>query len=235
MFYKNFADDYEKIFPFREITFQFLKSFLTSPEAKIIDIGCATGHYCGRFSKEGYSVSGIDLDAEMIRTARKNYRSSDFSVLNLTDIDSIDGTFDMVYSTGNVLAHVDETCLKLFLSSIKQKMNSTGTWIFQVINWDYILKLKEFDFPVIETETKEFIRKYTDISEKELTFHTELINKKDRDSVFKDSVKMYPLPSDKYINIHKSEGFKLVGHFADFSKKTFNSGNFSADIYVFSL
>jgi len=73
MFYSDFADDYEEIFPFRENTYKFISKMIDSGKKDILDIGCGTGHYCGRFAGDGFDACGIDLDREMINTARKKY------------------------------------------------------------------------------------------------------------------------------------------------------------------
>lgn len=235
MFYTDFAQDYEEIFPFSLQTYTFLKKYMKEGAADILDIGCGTGHYCGRFAEDGHVVTGIDLDGAMIQNARGNYPKSDFSVLDLNEIQSIDKQFDLVYSTGNVLSHVSGESLEIFLMELRKKLKKDSLWIFQVINWDYILPLKEFSFPVIETEGRRFIRNYKDIREQELEFHTELQDKKDKRPLFKDSVTMYPLCSKTLLELHKSMGFQLIGHFSDFSGKEFQSDLFSADIYVFSM
>ena len=157
MFYTDFAEDYEQIFPFHDNVFSFLKNYMGNDKGSLLDIGCATGHYCGKFADLGYSPLGIDLDSEMIKTAKKTYGQAKFDVMNLTEIEKIDETFDLVYSTGNVMAHVDEDNLKSFLKSLKNKMKPGSIWIFQVINWDFILTLNEFDFPVIETNPKNLL------------------------------------------------------------------------------
>jgi 2-polyprenyl-3-methyl-5-hydroxy-6-metoxy-1,4-benzoquinol methylase len=235
MFYSKFSEDYEQIFPFSEAVYSFIKGYLPSRNVDILDIGCATGHYCGRFTKEGFNTTGIDLDSDMINTAENTYPGSKFKVLNLVDIDKVTGEFSMVYSTGNVMAHISMVEFETFLNSLKRKMQDSGIWIFQVINWDYILQKDNFTFSEIETEEKIFVRQYTDIKDKTLTFNTELKNKKSGGIVFKDKVTMYPIPSIRYISMHKEAGFELLGHFSDYSKSDFNCNNFSADIYVFKL
>ncbi|MDA3809190.1 MAG: class I SAM-dependent methyltransferase [Spirochaetaceae bacterium] len=234
MFYSDFADDYEKIFPFSESVYKFLVSYKPSHMKKILDIGCATGHYCGKFTSEGFDATGIDLDSQMILSAENKYNKATFLEMNLNDISSIREQFDMVYSTGNVVAHVPEDDLNIFLDNLKNILTEKGVWIFQVINWDYILTLKEFNFPLIETDTKSFYRKYTNITKNTLIFNTELIDKRSGKSLFKDKVTMYPMPSEHYIKLHEDKGFKLRGHFSDYGKKPFDSKVFSADIYVFS-
>lgn len=235
MFYSKFSNDYEQIFPFNEKVYSFIKGYLLSNNTNILDIGCATGHYCGRFAADGYKITGIDLDPDMIRTAVDTYPNAKFEVLNLIDIASLTIELGMVYSTGNVMAHVSISEFKSFLTSLKKNMSEGGIWIFQVINWDYILQLDSYTFSEIETEERVFLRHYSDINKSTLIFNTELKDKNSGKIVFKDKVTMYPVPSEKYLSIHKEAGFELLGHFADYGKSTLNSSNFSADIYVFKL
>ena len=233
MFYSKFTDDYEQIFPFNKKVFSFIKEYLPSDNTNILDIGCATGHYCGRFAADGYKITGIDLDPDMIRTAASTYPDANFEVLNLIDIDALTTEFGMVYSTGNVMAHVSIDEFKNFIILSKENMSDDAVWIFQVINWDYILQLDSFTFPEIETKEKVFFRHYSDINKNTLVFNTELKEKNSGKVVFKDNVTMYPVPSENYLSLHKEAGFELLGHYADYGKSTFNSINFSADIYVY--
>lgn len=235
MFYTDFAQDYEEIFPFRTQTHSFLTSHLKKENAGILDIGCGTGHYCGRFAEDGHNVTGIDLNGAMIDKARQNYPGADFSVVDLKNIQSVNKKFDLIYSTGNVMSHVSYENLERFLLKLRKKLKKDSLWIFQVINWDYILTLKKFTFPVIETDSRKFIRTYKNISEKELEFHTELQEKSGGKPLFQERITMYPISSNSYVDLHKTMGFQLEGHYSDFSEKQFKSNKFSADIYVFSV
>jgi len=235
MFYSKFAEDYEQIFPFSPKVFSFLKGYLSSNGKKILDIGCASGHYCGRFAEEGYKITGIDLDADMISTALRTYPDVDFKVMDLLDIGLINTKFNMVYSTGNVMAHVSNQQFRNFLQALKKNLSDRGIWIFQVINWDYILAQKNFTFSEIETKERIFLRHYSNITANTLVFNTELKDKTSGRIVFNDRVTMYPVPSEKYFTIHKDAGFEFLGHYSDYGKSPFISSNFSADIYVFRL
>ncbi len=235
MFYSKFSADYEQIFPFNKKVYSFLKSYLLSNNTNILDIGCASGHYCGKFVSDGYKITGIDLDSDMIQTAIETYPKANFKILNLTDIAALTEKYSLVYSTGNVMAHVSIEDLKSFLTKLKKNMTNDGIWIFQVINWDYILQLKSFTFPEIETNEKKFLRHYSDITKNSLVFNTELKDKTSGRIVFNDSVTMYPVPSEKYLSMHKDAGFELLGHYSDYGKSEFYANIFSADIYVFNV
>ncbi len=233
MFYSDFSEDYEQIFPFSNGVFSFLRGYVPGENIKILDIGCATGHYSGKFAAEGFKTTGIDLDGDMINKALKTYPDANFYKMNLTDILQLKDNFGMVYSTGNVMAHVSEDEFKGFLSHLKIKMTDNGVWIFQVINWDYILQQKSFTFPEIRTKDKIFLRNYSDIGKGKLLFNTELRSMTEERVVFKDSVSLYPVNTQKYLSIHRDSGFELLGHFSDYSKTPFDPNRHSADIYVF--
>ncbi len=233
MFYSKFAKDYEEIFPFDHETYSFLNGYLPDNTKNILDIGCATGHYCGRFAADGFEPTGIDLDKQMIMSAKKTYPSAEFSSLNLTEIHRLKSTYNMVYSTGNVMAHIPVGSFTTFLESLKGILSEDGIWIFQVINWDYILNQKTFSFPVKETESKIFYREYTDITNSTLQFNTKLKDRKSGNTLFEDNVTMYPVHSEQYITMHQTAGFKMIGHYAGYGKMPFESNNFSADIYIF--
>ena len=235
MFYSEFAEDYEQIFPFKNKVYSFLKENIPSSEGTVLDVGCATGHYCGRFAAEGYRAAGIDLDPEMIAAARERYPGPDFRVLDLVDLGLVTGKYGLIFSIGNVMAHVSLPNFLTFLDSLRQKLAERGVWIFQVINWNYILEKKDFFFPVIETEDRLFIRSYTDITSDKLVFNTVLKDKLTGEIVFKDNVTMYPVSSGEYISLHRKAGFELAGHYSDFGKSPYMDDVFSADIYVFKL
>ncbi|MBI9101099.1 MAG: class I SAM-dependent methyltransferase [Spirochaetales bacterium] len=272
MFYTDFSEDYNEIFPFSRDVYSLLEGFLFSgdtPEARlyteacpatgpsidslkgleshitrkrrVLDLGCGTGKYCGKFTSGGTRTTGIDLDSGMIKKARESFPDSDFRVMNLTEISSLvqekqsggPSPFDLIYSTGNVMAHIDCNSFKGFLPEMKKLLSPGGIWIFQVMNWEFILKQDFFRFPEIESRTKVFSRTYTDISEEKLSFNTELKNKSDGESVFKESVTLYPVQCEEYIRMHEEEGFKLMGHYGNYEKGPFKPEIFSAAIYVF--
>ena len=39
-----------------------------APGASIVDVGCGTGYFTRRFTRDGYSVTGVDLDASMLKS-----------------------------------------------------------------------------------------------------------------------------------------------------------------------
>jgi SAM-dependent methyltransferase len=231
--YSEFSKYYEETFPLREEVYRFLKSYLPENGGHVLDLGCGPGHYCGKFQEDGYTAFGIDLDAEMINTARKNYPASSFSCMDMTDIYALHEKFDCIYTIGNVLAHIPNKTLYTLLPKVKNALHAGGYWIFQVVNWDYLLHLQHYTFPIksLAKDTITFHREYETLSEAEVLFRTGM---KSGDAfLFEEAVKLYPLRSDSYLEYHQKAGLDLCGVYADFKKSAFDKNVNSGMVFVF--
>ena len=173
-FYSKFSEYYELVFPFREEVCRFLKSYAGSPGNTLLDVGCGPGHYCGRFASEGFSATGIDLDEAMITEAQQRYPEAEFRCLDMRRVDELGGQFDCIWSIGNVMAHLPADDLAPFISKIHNRLKPGGHWIMQVMNWDALKGLTEYDFPVrtIEADGSKatFHRRYSSITHESLQF-----------------------------------------------------------------
>ena len=235
MFYSQFADDYEKVFPYGGQVFDFLKGHLPSGARAVLDVGCATGHYAGAFAREGYEAWGLDLDEAMIKSARAHYPEARFLVKNLVDPGDFPRPFDLVYSTGNVMAHVDEAGFAGFLDHLRGLLTPRGVWVFQVMNWDYFLTRKDYPFPDKPAGDKIFHRRYSGITPERVQFHTSLTDPASGTVLFEDQVTLHPLTTETCLKIHRERGFKLLGQFGDYLKGPLKKDSDSAALYVFSL
>ncbi len=218
-FYSKFSEYYERVFPFREEVWQFLKGYAGSPGNALLDVGCGPGHYCGRFASEGFSALGIDLDEAMIAEAQQRYPEAKFRCLDMRRVDEAEGQFDCIWSIGNVMAHLPGDELALFLSKIHALLKPGGYWIMQVMNWDALAGLTEYDFPVRTIEANgskaTFHRRYSSITHESLQFTFSL---RDEDAVlFDETVTLYPIVIDRYLSLHENAGFRCEGMFSDFS------------------
>jgi len=76
---------------------------------KVLDIGCGTGFITNMAAKNGYDVTGIDLEKEGIRIARKNMgrKKVRYMLGDFFDFKFKKGSFDSVI-LADVLEHVKE-------------------------------------------------------------------------------------------------------------------------------
>ena len=71
---------------------------LPSPQkgARLLEVGCGTGHWSEFFAEKGFDVTGVDISPEMIRIARaKNIPRARFEVANAVALPFDDETFDV--------------------------------------------------------------------------------------------------------------------------------------------
>ncbi len=247
-FYSDFAEYYEAVFPFEEDVHAFLVDHVPDRASAVLDIGCGTGHFAGRFAAAGLKAAGVDLDPAMIDVARRSYPDADFQTMDMLDVGSLTAPFDLVFCIGNVAAHLEQTKLERFLTSVYGLVTPGGSWIVQTVNWDYILGLDKFSFPDTHVETGGtqgrcegdvpehdpvivFSRRYEEISEQRLHFLTKLT--RDGATVFEGDVWLYPIRSADYVRIHERLGFELLGHYANFGRAEFAPGRHSSSVFAF--
>ena len=231
--YTNFAPYYDQIFPHRAQTFNFLNSEAGGPGGAILDIGCGTGTYCDALYQSGYQVTGIDLDGGMIDYARSKYPGISFYEKNMMDADSIPGNYDMIFSVGNVVSYLSGQDLSRFLRMIYRMLEPEGKWVFQVVNWDYILSAGVFEFPEIKPADSDliFLRQYSSVTKEKVIFKTRL--SKDEKIIDDDESIMYPFPHQSYIEMHFQAGFRMIGHYGDFQRSPFLENEKNANVFVF--
>ena len=231
-FYSQFAEYYEAAFPYRDEVATFLRHYVPDG-SRILDAGCGTGHYCGRFAADGFEVVGIDLDPQMIDVARRKYPASTFRCLNVLDVRSLVGPFDFVFCIGNVAAHLTQDEFARFAGDVAKILRPGGVWVFQIVNWDYILTQGTYAFRPrkLGQGGAVFLREYQEVSESRVRFLTRLVE--DGRTIFAGDVWLYPLRTDAYLRLHRERGFELLDHFADFQQTPYATTSDAGSVFVF--
>lgn len=63
---------------------------------RLLEVGCGTGHWSAFFSRRGFTVTGVDISAEMVGIARgKNIPDASFQVADAHVLPFTDGQFDV--------------------------------------------------------------------------------------------------------------------------------------------
>lgn len=217
-FYSGFAEDYERVFPFREEVYRFLRAHAGEPGGKALDVGCGPGHYCGMFATDGYCVTGIDLDEAMITEACRRYPEVMFRCLDMRNVDVAGSGFRCIYSIGNVMAHLPQAELPGFLSKVFAMLEQGGCWIMQVMNWDALEGVDDYAFPAKSIDRRgsvaTFLRRYDRISPESMMFSISLVQ--DGAALFDDQTTLYPVSVERYQRLHESAGFRSMEICADF-------------------
>lgn len=94
-------------------------------------------------AKLGYTVSGSDLNENLLNRAKLNFAANGHSPkLFIADFryigDFMDEKVDCLISTGNSLPHVDLKGFEAFLQSASKCLKDQGLLFFDIRNWDTI-------------------------------------------------------------------------------------------------
>lgn len=225
--YDIIADNYSRIFPLGAERISFVKSILKQGDS-FLDIGCSTGDLCIEIAKAGYRAYGIDLNARMIEIAQKRKQeNTEFSVLNMLDIEQQfrKKKFSLITCFGNTLPHLTSLAkITDFIKQVYSVLTSNGTFVFQILNYDKILKEQKCDFPQIKNTDFVFTRGYE--------FQDELIRftigMKMGEKIMSDSTLLFPLTKEPAISIQKDAGFKQINCYSDYLLKPSNGKEFAA-------
>ncbi len=68
----------------------------------VLDAGCGTGRVGRELARRGFDVTGVDIDPEMLATARQQAPGVDWLVADLATV-ALGRTFDAVVMAGNVM------------------------------------------------------------------------------------------------------------------------------------
>jgi 2-polyprenyl-3-methyl-5-hydroxy-6-metoxy-1,4-benzoquinol methylase len=91
----------------------------------ILDAGCGTGRVGRELHRRGVDVVGVDLDAEMLETARARCPSVDWIEGDISAI-SLGRTFDIVLMAGNVINFVTPERRRQALENLVQHARPAG-------------------------------------------------------------------------------------------------------------
>ncbi len=229
--YSNLLEYYDELFPVEKTRLDFIESTIAYYQKernidmpKILDLGCATGTTAIQLMRRGMDVVGIDNNAQMIQSAsRRNPEPKTharFLVMDIADSGKYlpKNSFDMVLCLGNTMVHLDSLeKIENLIKSIHSILKLGGIFIFQLINYDMILAEQLAFLPTIETCRSSFVRTYTNISEKSITFDASVVSSKGQ-TVFEESVSLFPLQSKQLLHALDDAGFHSETLYADFNK-----------------
>jgi SAM-dependent methyltransferase len=122
----------------------FIRRTLEQDRARtVLDVACGSGHHAIALAREGYSVSGADISAEMIARAKLNAGRENvpihFEQAEFADLGThlTPQAFDAVLCLGNSLPHVlTEAGQLAALTAMRDRLRSGGVLILQNLNYD---------------------------------------------------------------------------------------------------
>jgi glycine/sarcosine N-methyltransferase len=222
--YQSITPYYKEIFPLKEVTLSFVRSLLKGTSCHVLDIGCAVGQLAAALAREGHTAAGIDLDASMIETARKDTANLHLKVnfqamdMMLMDAHFAARSFAMALCLGNTMVHLQSLEeIGQFIKKVFAVLKNQGTFIIQVVNYDHILAGEITELPVINTPHVLFQRHYDyDPVRHRMHFQTSF-TLKEEETLIEDEVLLYPLTHSELDTLIKDAGFSEAVYYGDFS------------------
>lgn len=230
--YSNLLEYYDELFPVEKTRLDFIESTAAHYQkekgvrniVKVLDLGCATGTTAIQLMRRGMDLVGIDNNDQMIQSAsRRNPEpktNARFFLMDMTKIDKYfsKDCFDIVLCLGNTMVHLKELEeIEGLIKAVHTVLKPGGMFIFQLINYEMILSEHVVCLPIIETTRSSFVRKYTCTSQKNIIFDASVLSSNGQ-TVFSDSVNLYPLGSKELMKMLNSSGFKNEAFYSDFDK-----------------
>jgi 2-polyprenyl-3-methyl-5-hydroxy-6-metoxy-1,4-benzoquinol methylase len=229
-FYQSIAKHYDDIFPLSDTLKRFLLPFGIRKEDHILDVGCATGEVALYLAQYVHTVTGIDLDPDLIKIARLKQGKSEvgsvrFLIGDMNDLDSMftAGQFRIVLCLGNTLVHLQSTdAINDFFRKVAVILADGGLFIFQILNYAKILDQKTGELPLIDNEKIIFERRYDhELRNPLLAFNTRLTVKATSEAIG-NSIDLYPLQYGELIRMPSNQLYQSIQFLGGFDGKIFS-------------
>lgn len=225
--YSEISKIYDVLFPLNINKLKFIDN-INKYKGKILDAGCASGELSIALSKNGYDVTGIDIDKNMIEIAESKSGNNKIKFLtgSISEISSLAAcnNFDMILCWGNTLPHLEnEDEIKKFISGSYSLLNPGGVISVQLMNYEKIINERIKNLPIKETNEFIFKREYEYLENRFIKFITEILLKNTCKTI-KDFSLHYPLKQPDLIKLLTEAGFSEIKNYSDFDLSEF-SGN----------
>jgi 2-polyprenyl-3-methyl-5-hydroxy-6-metoxy-1,4-benzoquinol methylase len=126
---------------------------------RVLDMACGSGRHAVALASLGFHVVGFDTSVGMIAAARNHAKNAGVMVeFHIADMQSysskVDGPFDVVICLGNSLALLPNfVVLQNVIEAVYDVLSPSGSFIFQVLNFEEILLSGFRFFPIKGAKT----------------------------------------------------------------------------------
>ena len=101
---------------------------MTLAPRSVLDAGCGTGRVAIELARRGLSVVGVDLDPNLLKTARKKAPTLEWHLADLATI-SLGRRFDVIVLAGNVMIFLAPGSEEAVLHNLARHLAPGGTLI----------------------------------------------------------------------------------------------------------
>lgn len=101
---------------------------MRSAPASVLDAGCGTGRVGRELARRGVEVVGVDIDAEMLDTARRKAPDVDWKLANLSTVD-LGRLFDAIVMAGNVMIFLEPGTEEAVVTNMARHLSTGGVLV----------------------------------------------------------------------------------------------------------
>lgn len=105
----------------------------------VLDLACGTGSQVFWLTREGFEVTGVDINAKMLKIAKEKAKQLKMG-LNFLKGDmrtTHAGEFDAAITIFNSIGHLTKTDFEIALRNIHRNLKNDGLYIFDIANLNY--------------------------------------------------------------------------------------------------
>jgi SAM-dependent methyltransferase len=107
-------------------------------QGRVLDVGCGAGRLLGYLLSLGGDVVGVDISPAMVERCRRRFPGADVRVADLETLPhSVDGPFDVVLMSDDVLDVLDDTRRRAVLGQLLGLLAPAGVVVFSSHNLAY--------------------------------------------------------------------------------------------------
>ncbi|MGM9949951.1 MAG: class I SAM-dependent methyltransferase [Lysinibacillus sp.] len=218
-FYKTLTPYYDDIFPANEKTVAFLASHFQEG-VSVLDVGAGTGNMAIALAQQGFRVTAMEPEEGMAKQIQLKAQAQQLPITVTTNtmqqIGALEGTYQGIYCIGNTLVHLNDLEeIRTFFQQTFEKLQSEGTFIFQIVNYEK----KDFAFPVMEKEGFTFERQYERDGD-HILFTTTLSTKEGAQT---NTIPLYPATFTQLCPLLEACGFETIEAYGNFVSKAYDS------------
>ena len=107
-----------------------------SKPLSVLELGCGTGRISVPLAKEGFKVTGVDIDEKMLNLAKQKANGLEIELVASDFIElKLDKKFDVVLMPYNAFQHIhSDQDINRFFDNLKNYMDKDSLFIMEVMN-----------------------------------------------------------------------------------------------------
>ncbi len=142
---------------------------------------------------------------------------------NMLEIDKLykGDSFDLITCFGNTLVHVGSENVPSVFRQVKGHLNDKGTFVLQILNYDYVYENKITSLPEIDNDVIRFDRYYRLGDKDSIDFKT-ILTIKESGKQLENSIPLYPIMKEQVLGWLDDAGFSDVTLYKNYKEDIYD-------------